>query len=307
MNKKLVIVTLLLSLAGTNIVPSQPAFGVEMTWPLSALLFILPATSELSTIKRNIQTNNLYYWNATAGDYQYQAQFPLSSGYFASSNSFALALQAGVNIQNFTSNNGPYSSTIFYFSDVIRTQVNWPLRYFDNQYGYNHHFIIPPGGAKPYSQAPSQYTVRGLADIPNGFGNLTDGLAFALIQSTQTGMPMMKQYGLQNAQSAPIDPNNLTTLFSDNTNTYYFAQTGVMIYLPLHMISPGDDFEKADPDYLNFGPAPGTPAYNTPIINDPTNGTILPWTYGYMPRNIPAQLTGQPEATTPGTVNQIDF
>jgi hypothetical protein len=85
---------------------------------------------------------------------------------------------------------------------------------------------------------------------------------------------------------------------------YYFAETGVDIYLPIHMVSPGDNISDADQDYVNFGPAPND--YKTPHAAVPFNdstpndirytdksyGNWLPWTYGYFPKNIPSDLAG---------------
>lgn len=283
MNKKFIFTLLLLINQHTHI-NTQPAMGVEMTFPLGALLYLLPGGA-LNAIKSNISSHGGWthspYWKDHITD-QFTVRCPQVDGYFSTTDSFDLVLQAGTNQEyGFRNPNGTYGSPIFYFSDMVRTQRRYPKQWW---------------GIKdvPYSKGPSDSITRGQPN--NSWGTSVDESLHQCLFTRMTGARLMKYYGFFSAKSLTITPNSFSGIGGEDSQ-FYFAGTGVGIYLPLHMISPGENLLAAEPDYLNFGPAPGTPAYNTPIP-----GNILPWTHGYMPKNIPAIETKKPQSD-----HTIDF
>lgn len=312
MNKKIIFSLLFLTIQ-SSVIYTQPAMGVEITFPLSALLYLLPA-GQLSAVQNKISSAGGWghspYWsyqtkNFTSLDiplpYRWTVGCPQVDGYFATTDSFDIVLQPGVNQQHgFRANNGSYASPIIYFSDMMRVQRNWRKKQIINATSYSIYWSFltqnnPCGKGVPCPQGPNNAITRGQPN--NAFGITTDE-AFACTLFWADGLEgaqLMKYFGFVNAKGMTLQPSSFKAIPGE-TVQFYFAQTGVGIYLPLHMVSPGSNLLAADPNYVNFGPAPGNPAYNQPIP-----GNILPWTHGYIPKNIPATLWNKPQT------EQINF
>lgn len=302
MNKK-IILSLLFLITQNNSLFAQLTMGVEMTFPLSALLYLLPA-GQLSAIKNKIKQAGGWghspYWqgvNLGWSGTHYTVGLPLVDGYFATTDPFDIVLQPGVNQQHgFRANNGSYASPIIYFSDMIRVQRNWTKGSSDWKYWWSFNYINTPcGKGVSCPQGPNNAITRGQPN--NAFGKTTDE-AFACTLFWADGLEgaqLMKYFGFVNAKGMTLQPSSFKAILGE-TVQFYFAQTGVDIYLPLHMVSPGSNLLAADPNYVNFGPAPGNPTYNQPLP-----GNILPWTHGYIPKNIPATLWDKPQT------EQINF
>lgn len=291
MNKKFIFTLLLLINQHTHL-NAQPAMGLEMTFPLGALLFVLPG-GECSYVQGRISKagwGSSPYWKSLSMSWEtvFTVGLPQVDGYFATTDLFDFCLQAGVNQQyGFKTPNGTYGSPIFYFSDIMRLQRNKGVKGSMSWWDSFENSSCVKGVSCPKS--PSSSVTRGMKST--GWGQTVDDALKISIINNIAGMQHMKYYGFTSAKSLTIDTDSFTAV-GGQTRQFYFAQTGVGIYLPLHMISPGSNLLAAEPDYLNFGPAPGTPAYNTP-----QPGTILPWTHGYMPHNIPANFTGNSQTT----------
>lgn len=259
-NKKNLIAFTLFLIVQHISISAQPPMGIEMTFPLSALLYILPGGG-LAKVQTKI--SNAGGWGHNPYFHSEIGVLPQVDGYFATTDSFDLVLQPGTNQQRgFRNNHGPYASPIFYFSDVMR-------------------LVRDRNGNGTASAAPAKAYTRGQS--PNNNTSMNNALYWCLYQSWGAeGMQAMKYTGLVSAKATTIDASSFKAV-NGMPISYYFAQTGVDIYLPLHMITPGDDLKTADPDLLNFGPAPTQ--YNTPIPGD-----ILPWTYKYIPKHLPITI-----------------
>jgi hypothetical protein len=106
---------------------------------------------------------------------------------------------------------------------------------------------------------------------------------------------------LRNATLLPASTSSSLTLNASlfkptNTTTpasYYFAETGTDIYLPIHMISPGNSLTITDPNLVNYGPAKSEdgdfylPYKASASAKQPT---WLPWTQSYYPDDIPQKI-----------------
>lgn len=274
-----------------NMQPTLPNLGIEIAFPLSSLVYILYGKEYLGK-----------QWGLTAmqgrapwGHWQNNTiPLPMTHGYLATTDSIDFVLQPAVNSTlGFTHKSGSYASPFFYYSDVQRAYRN-SLKH-SGWTPINKHI------SRWSSKGPANCYTRGRPNLSTGksFDDALNWLLFAA--NNRTGMQHIKYYGLKNAQGITISADSsFPVLFFYDTD-YYFAQTGVKYFLPLHLVSPQDDIRMADPDFLNHGPA--VKDYNIPIP-----GNILPWTHGYMPANIPALLTKQQTfVSDTNDPNKIDF
>lgn len=297
MNKKQIILILLL-LAIKVTFTIQPAMAVEMTWPLSALLWV--SNIPVSTLKKNTQNASIYYM---LGSYK-PGSLPQCEGYYASTDPFDIALQIGVNAGighisnalNNTGNNG-VENKILYFSDMIRACRNKPPGPFEGFGGWNSKvfctnktMMSSPGpireriGVIPCPKGPRSASFRGSsnASATDTFDGIVAWITSQWYNNINVFMAAAKKTIFLNTPSITLTSASFTPV-NGEANSYYFALTGADVYLPLHMISPGEHLLATDPNYLNFGPTPEN-------VNTPQDGGgWLPWSYGYMPAHIPQQ------------------
>lgn len=257
--------------------------GLELSFPLSALIFLAPP-GDLAARKAAMKRAGGF---GRSGGMTAANALPQTYGYYTSSTSFDFCLQAGVNIQyGFLEKNGPYSNSVFYFSDIMRTQLRT-------------HY-------KPYSASPQSAYDRGQAHSSPYQGNIAEvlgsfldpdffnkisikinlnrdfGIGQLLPSQAYPTIQIMKYYGFANATGITISERSFKSINGEPLN-YYFAETGVDVFLPLHMVTPGDSLEKPDPDYLNYGIFSGN--YNVPKAN-----SILPWSHKYLPKDLPSEI-----------------
>lgn len=276
MNIKYIFFTVLL-LSGMNL--NALTVAIEMTYPLSALLSLYEG-GDFSIVISKSDPSYGAYWscgNYNYGEYFCTSALPQSQGYYANSlndggDLVDIVLQKAISMRKYNyftqAGNSNYANALLYYSDVIRSYHSSP-------------------------KGPDAI-LRGNKDMSTDYGTLL-GTNF-----NKTVQNLLFNYGggsWSNRDWTPmhwIKHNGVFTTGITLTQesfksaagkpiNFYFAETGADIYLPLHMISPGDSLILTDPDYLNFGPGPNNYAA---VIPD----KIIPWTYSYMPRNIPSDL-----------------
>jgi len=279
--KKIFLAFLFFSNLTTKIMPTM---GFEIAFPLSALIMIIPA-GDLAGLKAIMIRDGGY---GKLGGMTARNALPQTYGYYATTQPFDFCLQAGVNIQyGFLEKNGPYSNSVFYFSDIMRAQ----LKANGSRYSASPQSAYDRG--QPYN-SPHKGSVADVLLYLLGPGNTTIPVmektgSFKMVDTDPpptASIQIMKYYGFFNAQGTTIKESSFAAV-NGETVDYYFAQTGVDVFIPLHMLTPGTDLQKPDPDYLNYGIFPGN--YNTP-----KPGSILPWSDKAMPNFIPTKLAGSP-------------
>lgn len=290
MIKKEIILTFLICLLGNANLKASEEVAVEMTWPLSALLWV--CEGNYTTIQNNTSASwgkKYYFGNNNYG----QGALPQVNGYYATKAPFSIVLQQGTNMQNgfLHPGNSPFANYIHYFSDVVRA--------FRNPYvpvaGHKREFSLVQTCETICKRGPGSSVDRGMSST--GWGVTYDD-ALALITTIDWSgdgnepLQIMKWCALGGNTNGSAGQIGLKGIYltaamftpvNGKANSYYFTQTGADIYLPLHMISPGDYLLAADDDYVNFGPG-GPNDYNG------TYSQWLSWYNGYIPKNIPYNL-----------------
>jgi hypothetical protein len=269
MNKKQIILSLFLLISTKTY---SETFAMEMTFPNSALLWVTP--NDVWT--RNTDDTN-YYW--PSGGWP---ALPQTQGYFATSNQAWIVLQRGGYYNGFNcTTQSDYANPLIYFSDIHRASYepdNGPLSaYARGCCGSNLRF----GQQIMYEFNHNQTNFRGF---------------YQQLKKSALGMQIgganpisVKKLELNYAAFAPINMFNCS---------YYFAQTGYGVYLPLHMIAPitydgklQNSFGNIDGAWTNFGPARRTtnPYYGkeTATITTQQQPYYWPWGWSYTPPNIP--------------------
>lgn len=277
MNIKHILFTILL-LNGMNL--NALTVAIEMTYPLSALLSLYEGGDFLTVVEKSDSNSNAY-WSCST--YMYGAEYfcttalPQSQGYYANSisnggNLVDITLQKAINMRKYgyftQEGNSKYANALLYYSDVVRCYHTTPKGP-DAALRGNNVNRKSMGGYGPPLGTNFNNTVYNLLFIYKDNDRNWTPMQWIKNKGTSTTGMSLTQESFKPAAGKPID--------------FYFAQTGVGIYLPLHMISPGDKLTLTDPDYLNFGPGPNNYAAVMP-------NKIIPWTYSYMPRNIPSNL-----------------
>jgi hypothetical protein len=300
MNKKHFVLPLLL-LLGSNI-HTVPQMGVEFTWPLSALLMVGQGSDFTTTISVLVANNEII-----------DGATPQVNGYYATSYPFCIALQKGIwetwisqgNYAFWFNRDNPYTSPTLYYSDIVRAMRSPEVAaLIKAKWGfYNDSVNCKTTSCKV---GPSNALERGFthSSCPPPAGTCSFDRAAALIIKSNA-MPWYN--GNSGALTTPswlnFDANSFypEPIFNDEAKGFYFAETNTQyVYLPLHMISPGENLLAADPDFVNFGPLP--PGKHPA----PQLGTWLPWTSGYAPINVPYDAL---KSVIPGinANSQVDF
>lgn len=292
---------ILMLLCTTQTIPTNLNWlGIEITFPPSQLWWVCKGGESIkiyNTVKKAGWENNPY-WRGL------DPSLPQVDGYYAAEDSVDIVLQSGVNIQNGFKDIGtkPYASPIIYFSDAVRSGRNG-----GGGSGKFHGFSCGKNVNCP--QGPSSCVARGASpNYVTNYHNFDYQLAMVLLGNGPHGnhsesFQVLKYFGLLNQKRLTIAIPSFPKTFNGEKTPFYFAETGVFYYLPIHMISPGDPLLAADPDYLNHGPAPFVNACgsqkpcNTPYSDPPGkdglqkgNGHILPWTHMYMPKDLPQEI-----------------
>ena len=289
MNKKQIILSLFLLISTKTY---SETFAMEMTFPHSALLWVTP--NDVWTTNTN---DTHFYWPARGW-----AALPQTQGYFATTNQAWVVLQRGTYFNHFNcTGNSAYANPLIYFSDIHRAfhePNNGPLSAVARG--------CCGGNARFGQQIQNEYN-EAKTNFHYFYSNL---LRNALGMQIGGANPIsLKKLELNYNAFAPINMFNCS---------YYFAQTGYGVYLPLHMIAPitydgklQDSFENIDGAWTNFGPArhSASPYYGKDThINTqlPTTGqpAYWPWGWSYTPPNIPQiQITNLVDGIFPG----VDF
>jgi hypothetical protein len=252
---------------------NSTSVGFEMTWPLSALLYISNySSSQIKASDWTIQTMKNQYASAQV------------DGYYATTieTNIYICLQEARPCLDFSWANQPNTpravpSSNLYLSDIVRAYRS-PLTT-----NYNCNGTCPIG--------PRNSFIRGQQYNNNKY--TFDKVIFNNRTANEHYMSLLESATLPKS-SLNIGPSSFKSVNGESTS-YYFAETGVDIYVPLHMVSPGDNPLHADPDYLNFGPAKIEGSTTIEQTEPLSNNTWLPWSMGYFPQDIPTEIVNSYE------------